>query len=333
MGIKVNPAAWTSAAFAMPTTVVDEHLRRASGQQLKVLLYALRHNGVALEEAQLAEGTGLSIEDVKDAAQYWIETGFLFRDGTAPAPVETTTTSSPKPAAKEVVELPQTVPSHDEVAARALEDPNIRGLFNEAQAKLGRTIGYSNQAKLLMMVDEYGLPPEVILTIIEYAVRHGKTSMSYISAVGKNWASEGVDSLEAAMDKLEQMDRSDRLWKEFQGSFTQDAPKYSDSRAAFVRKWRLEYKQSPELIHYAYEKMINQINKVNFSYMDKILESWHNDGLNSPVDVLQSEKKTGKSTAGKKSAPKNVSYDSEQYRKKAKGPIKYEPKNRDPDNQ
>ena len=36
MGIRVNPDEW-GAVFAVPSSVADEHLRRASGQQLKVL--------------------------------------------------------------------------------------------------------------------------------------------------------------------------------------------------------------------------------------------------------------------------------------------------------
>lgn len=336
MALKVNPAVYASAAFVLPAAVVDEHLRRAGGQQLKVLLFMLRHGGEPLSEEAVSAGTGLSVPDVKDAAQYWVETGFLTRDGAPAAPLKTAPAApavsgqKDRPS-KSVADLPETVPSYEEVAARTKESAEICGLFQEAQAKLGRTIGYSNQAKLLMMVDDYGLPPEVILTIIEYAAAHGKANMSYIVAVGRNWAADGIDSLEQAMGKLEQMERADKLWKEFENSFTRDKPRYTEARAAYVRKWREGNKQSLELIHYAYEEMINQIDKVSYKYWDSILTRWHDEGLKKPADVLQDAKNRAgrnKASGTKAAAPKNASYDAGEYRRKAQGPVKYEPKNR-----
>ena len=44
MSIKINLGAWNSI-FAIPTDVVDKHLKLASGISLKVLLYILRHSG------------------------------------------------------------------------------------------------------------------------------------------------------------------------------------------------------------------------------------------------------------------------------------------------
>lgn len=318
MAIQVNPSVWNSV-FAVPTAVTDEHLRRASGQQLKVLLYVLRHNGENPDNAAIAKGTGLSAEDASDALCYWVETGFLYRDGTKP--VQTVSQAIESPKKTELVDVPDVLPTYDQVTARTLESPELQGLFNEAQIKLGKTIGYDTQSKLLMMMDSYGLPPEVILTIIEYSVSHGKSSMAYICKVGKNWAEDGIDDLEKAEERLQKLADQEKLWKQFAAMIPGEKPRYTKSRMDHLRKWHDEFHQSLELICYAYEEMINNINKLNFNYLDKMLTNWHEKKLETPVEVMQ-EKKAAPSPGapGRKSQP---SYDTNLFKKKATGPIAY----------
>lgn len=316
MGYKLNPDLWNSV-LVVPTSVVDEHLRRVSGQQLKALLYLLRWNGQSPSTEQMAKDIGLSVEDTKDALSYWVETGYLYQDGDAPAPLTTAKEEVP------LTDIPDVAPTHETVAARILESPEIKELFNEAQLRLGKTIGYDTQAKLLMMIDSYGLPPEVILTIIEYSVSHGKNSIAYICKVGKNWAEDGIDTLEAAEERLRSLDQAEKLWKDFASQFAVDAPKATTSRVNFLKKWRLTWQQSNDLIFYAYEQMINNINKINFNYLDKILENWYSHGWQTPQDVLQQEKPGKPEVSRKTASQKTVSYDSDAYKKKARGPIEY----------
>ena len=328
MALKLNIEVWNSM-FAIPTGIADEHLRRVNGQQLKVILYLLRHNGENLTVQALAEGLGMDQADAKDAMQYWVEAGYVYEDGKQPKPM-TSVTAAPAVHAipseqKVLVEVPDVLPTHEQIAARTLEDPVIAGFFNEVQAKLGKTIGYDTQAKFLMMMDSYGLPPEVILTIVEYAIAHGKTGISYIAKVGKNWAENGIDTLEKAAERLQALDNTEKMWREFHSMFTVNPPQYTDKRCAFLRKWRLDWKLSNELIYFGYEEMVNNINKVQFNYLDKILENWHAQGIKTPQEALQAKKK-GPAAGQNQSAAKNTSYDSDAYKKKARGPIEYKRK-------
>ena len=364
MSIRVAPEL-LGRVFFVPKSIVDEHLAYVNGQQLKVLLYVLRHTGEDLEVQDLAGGLAMSAADVSDALQYWLTTGVLQRDdvpggvtvqpATPPAasgPVPYTRggtagagTTSPAPAPAQrtapqqpLLDVPDIVPTYETVAARLLEDPALKAMFQEVQALMGKTIGYDTQAKFIMMHDTYGLPPEVILTIVDYSVKKGK-GIGYMCKVGKNWAEEGVTTLEDANEKLEKIANTDRAWAEFTGLFSKDAPKATDNRLAYVRKWRFTFGQSSELIYYAYETMVEAIDKVNFNYMDKILTRWNEEGLRTPQEVLAAEK--GEAPAAGKAArgtsPKGkrntkiagnhtASYDSDAYREKAQGPIQYKRK-------
>lgn len=327
MKVKVNSAVWGSI-FAVPTCIADDHIKMAGGQQLKVLLFVLRHHNEDIDTKDIASGVGLTESDVKDALGYWIETGIVSLDGETPKKIKL----APKDAEKkeELHALPDVVPTYEQVASRLLEDKNLKDLFFEVQLKLGRTIGYGDQAKLLMMHDYYGLPVEVILTVVEYCVSINKASMSYIGKVAKNWGENEITTLEAADAKLRELRDDERLWKKFASMFTVDPPKYTDIRFSLLKKWYSVNKQSLELIYYAYELMIERINKVDFRYMDRILESWKEKGLRKPQEVIQAESKrtdnlNKPSPSGKRS--KNTSYDSDKVKEKAQAPIEYKRRN------
>lgn len=378
MSIQVAPGAW-GQVFAVPADVVDQHIRLASGQQLKVLLYVLRHNGEGLEVRNIADGLGMPADDVADAMQYWLTTGFLERSGNgagsvgqkttagAQAAGATTDTASGAPVpfrrkaegvaesadeqpgkspqkAKTHLETPDIVPTYETVTARLVEDSNIKDLFNEAQNIMGKTIGYDTQAKLLMMYDTYGLPTEVVLTIVEYSSRH-KKGIAYMCKMAKNWADEGIVTFDDAMEKIQQLESVEQTWQEFTRMFTADPPRRTEERAAYLRKWRNTMGISLELIFYAYEYTIEHIEKINFKYMDKTLTGWLEDGLRTPQDVLQARTGEGTGTSGNGSAAgtgagtrpastRNTnrklagnnhapSYNSDQYREKAQQDIVY----------
>ena len=76
MDISLNLGAW-NAVFAVPACLVDQHLKLAGAVQIKALLWILRHAGEPLSLDDLAAALGLPVADVKDALQYWIETGLL----------------------------------------------------------------------------------------------------------------------------------------------------------------------------------------------------------------------------------------------------------------
>ncbi len=346
MNYSISPSAWSSA-FAVPAQLVDKHIKIASGQQLKVFLWLLRHNADGCDVEQLADGVGMSVADATDNMQYWIEAGLVLKDNVV---VNSSVNAEPKPKVKEekiepnepkkkeilkeepksvqLLSLPDITPTHEQVAKRVLESPELKYLYLEAQEKLGKTIGYDTQAKLLMIHDHYGLPVEIILTIIEYAVLQGKTSMAYISKVSKDWGEREINTLEKADEQLKRLCEDEKRWKSFCSMFSVDPPKYTDKRNQYIKKWNKELGFSLEMIYTAYEETLNNIDKVNFTYTDTILNNWHSQNIKTPSDLAQAKSDRIKKFAGKKqgaakTGTENASYDLEKFREKARGPIEY----------
>ena len=118
--------------------------------------------------------------------------------------------AAPKPPVK-LLSRPQKA-DNAFVARRMLESDEIRFLMEEAQQILGRLINNGESATLLMLHDDYGLPVDVIIMLIQYAVGIGKGNLRYIEKVAINWADEEIFTHEQAEAKLRLLDERQQAW-------------------------------------------------------------------------------------------------------------------------
>lgn len=317
MNYKINPLAFTGI-FAVPTAVVDDNLRLASALQLKTLLYMLRHaTDAAVTLSDIAKATGYDEADIDDALIFWAERGLLVKGDSAVLPPvtapkqETKPVAAPAPAAapavpvKRVEEIPVTKPSHEQVAARLQESEQLRLLFAEAQNILGKTVGYDGQSTLIMMHDSYGLPVEVILMAIEYNKNKGKTGFAAISKTGREWSELEIDSIEGAIEYIEQHTVVDEAWHKLRSmtEITNKNPTQKQKR--LLNAWIKEYGFDTDMIYFAYEEAIDNTGKASFEYMDKVLSSWYKNAVKTPQDI-QREKMKWQQQKSKAAGAKNV---------------------------
>lgn len=335
MEFKVNPASFTGI-FPVPTAVVDENIRLASVVQLKVILYLLRHGSVKqVTVKDISDALFLDSQDVADALLFWYERGIVIKDGDAPAPVvqsastekeETKIELTPIKPKKEVQDIPISRPSHEQIAVRCKECEDISVLFREAQGALGKTIGYDGQSVLIMMYDSYGLPVEVILMAIEYAVSQGKASFSNIARIGKKWSELEIDSLEGAMEYIEEHNVVNEVWNKLRllTDITNKRP--TSKQFGYLTAWVKEYGYDANMIFYAYEECVDRTGKMSMPYMDKIITSWYKNGVKTPLDIAEERKRwqeSHKKASGKKEKEKpqheqrEASYDINRFMQKS----------------
>lgn len=95
----VNLGCWGSI-FAVPTEVVDKHLKIAGSAQLKVLLYILRHSADGFSDEDIASALNMDAFDVKDCIEFWTSFGVIKVEHGVIEPVEIRREPpKPKPAA------------------------------------------------------------------------------------------------------------------------------------------------------------------------------------------------------------------------------------------
>ena len=338
MGYKFNPYC-LGEAFMVPARVVDKHIKLAGATQLKALLWIMRHLTDKIDIDKLSAAIGQKRADTVDALHYWVENGVLIDDESvseqigassgketsSPDTMETKAPNDRPPALtpahesavkKTLADLPESKPTSEQIIARANEAADIRFLFKEAQSKMGRTIGYEGQCMLLMMHDQYGLPVEVILMIIEYCVSVGKVSNSYIAKIGKDWGEREIDTIEKADDQISRLRTGDKLWREFSSLAGLVNSRPTPKQMPYIKCWGTELGFDAEMIYLAYEQMANHCKNFSLSYIDKVLKAWHTAGIKTPADVEQAESARAAKNDNKPKS-KNASYDLDELKRHA----------------
>ena len=309
--------------FSVPEKIVDEYLRFASGDQIKVLLAALR--SPSCDEENISKITKLGADEVAECLKFWELMGVIGRDDSAsgpPAEVKETPVKyvpgqkraqeETKPAAVLPDMSEYTRPSPEEIAARLEESAEIRGLFRELQIKLGRTIGYDGQCTFLRLCDNYGLPAEVIYMLVDYCANNGKSGYSYIEKAGRSWAEQEIDTVEKAGEKISRLDKVNAFWSRFSVEQGLKNAKPTASQAKFIETWLGEYGMSFDMICRAYEQTVEKTGKIEFRYMDKILANWHSSGYKDISDVERAEKARREASA---KPAGGASYDLDKFKK------------------
>lgn len=310
MSYKLNHNPYDSI-FAVPSKIVDEHIKFTSVSQLRTLLWIFRHNAEPIEPAKISAEINCNLNDVSDALVALCQWGILTCDNQKIEPV-------PPPAEnikpkKEFESLTAVKPTNEQVIKRCKESPEIKNMFNDIQVLLNKTIGYDSQAILIMMHDHYGLPTEVIYMLVDYCKSIGKYGFSYIASVGRDWGEKEIDTIEKADEQIKILNQCNGLWKEFAQMAGIQNPKPSSSQSAYLRQWSQEMKFNIEMIYLAYEEMLNHSSRISFPYMNKILANWHSKGLKTPDDV-EKDKLNYKMSKEKDDKP---SFDTEEFESRA----------------
>lgn len=353
MSYQINLGEWNSV-FAVPSSLVDKHMRLAGAVQLKVLLWVLRHAGEEFPVEKLAAAVGASPADTRDAMQYWVATGLLRETETGLAPPtaevpakadleipaeepKTTPQTEPQTAEKqeearpvrlvsampqpEVQPEPKPVPEKQPprripkpdgvfVAQRINESKEIGFLMQEAQLILGRPISPGLSSSLLFIHDDYGLPVDVIVMLLQYVKKKGRDNTNYIESVAKGWASDGIFDLQAAEQKLRQLDEAEQAWHQVETALRIPRRSPSSREEQFARRWLLEWGFSEEMLREAYDRCVDSTGRMNLSYINRILERWHKAGISTPQQAAM-EQTTRPAPA--KTQGKETSFDLDEY--------------------
>ena len=290
---------WSRDCFAevmaLPAAVADSQLCMASKLQFKVLLWFARHSGGPVDMQACAKAINEDPKECEDAFRYWIRCGILCErepasDGAvkaAPAvsaeaaPAPTGYTENPPPAA--VNPRPAAVkPQLDEVVKRQKNSPKFAELLDTVSARLGRPLSGGDMETLLYLFDTCGLPAEVIIMIVGWAVSHDKNNLRYIEKMALDWCDRGITTIHAAEAQLCLMERRQKAVEQLEAALDIALPRPTAVQAGAADRWFYEWNCSPSLLREAYARTLEKTGKFQTGYMDRILEGWHRDGITDP---------------------------------------------------
>lgn len=283
------------SVFAVPNSVVDNFIKLANEASVKVLLYMLRNNDREHSSESLASALNISANQVEEAFVFWENANIFSKSEPVNTPPAQPTSTQVSP--QKIVQKPDRRSyniSPSEIAERIESSEDVKNLFLMAEQTFGRPLNHTEHRSFIWMHDNLGLSTEVILMITAYCVSIQKTGIDYMSTIAEDWAKREINTLELAQDEIKCLEEKATFDGNIRRIFELNR-KPTPKQQQMVESWK-EKGYSLELIEYAYEKCIEQINKLSFPYINKILENWYSQGLitRSQVDSesnLRSEKK------------------------------------------
>lgn len=344
MDYKLNLGAWGNV-FAVPSCVVDNYIKLASGTSLKVLLYALRSADKGLCAKEIADALGLPEDDVADALTFWVQMGLFAQDGNvlSPAvqqaqpvvpkailavhrePVAANTKAEQAPLQSNVTRVSpdkSAVLSASDIAARLGQSEELSFLFRSVEQSFSRPLNHTEQRSLLSLHDWAGLPVDVILMAIEYCQSIDRMSIRSIETVATKWADMGINTHERAEVLIKELKQQNDVHRQIKATFGINRTLTPKERA-FLDKWVTEYGFGFALIQLAYERTADNTGKLSFAYMNTILEAWHTKGIHTVEQANEEGNAYKRQTAVLQQAAANPSYNLDEFDKLG---LKYTPK-------
>ena len=176
-------------------------------------------------------------------------------------------------------------------------DASFRGLYGEIQRLLGRNLNTEELTSLLGFVRYLNMPEEVIQMRVCYckdrARRRGSHRNPSLRAIEKEayaWAERGIDSIEEASAFIQAQNvRSSRL-AQLMEVLQIRGRNLTAAEERYAQSW-LEMGFENEAISIAYERTCLNTGGLNWAYMNKILQRWHEAGLHTAQAVRSGDKK------------------------------------------
>ncbi len=265
-----------------------------SGDAALVYIYIL-HSGGRFEPDDCALHTGRSFAQVEAAMDVLARLGLVSAGKDA--------AHSPRP---EEAEPPQY--TADDIKREMENGDAFPQLVGEVQSALGRLLSTDDLKRLFSIYDYNGLPPEVILTLVNHCAEEVKRrsgsgrapTMKYIEKNAFIWEAEGIFSIEAAETFIKRMDERRGIYADFSAAIGIRDRQLSTTERKYVDAWAaLGF--TAEAAALAYDRTVTKTGRMNWRYMDSIMMSWHNRGLHAAAEI-EKEDPYGKRPEGQRSA-------------------------------
>lgn len=303
---QINPQ-YYNKIFALPTLVVDRYLSSVCGYYLKVLLYLYRHSDESVPDKKvLADVLSLSADDVYEALEFWKREGMLIsaEDGQpasaniaeSKAIADSAAKKSTSVSVKIISDRPPAL-SSGEIAERIRQNDQLKFVFSKAEQLFGRPLTTNEQRSVISMVEWMNLPIDVVLMIFEFCKSMDKKSIRYIEKVAASWCDLGITTHELAEQYITEALRFNEEQKAVRECCGIHNRNLTSNEKKFIEVWFNEYHFTIDMIRLAFEKTADNIGKISFSYMNKILKQWHELDITTP----EMAKKEPVSSKGKQS--------------------------------
>ncbi len=291
------------AWFLVPSSV-SKHLKEATAPELRVLLSLLSQGRDATEQS-VCDALGITPGELSACVETWLSRGVLSMEGrfvvlTQPLIDLAKPATAPKTA-------PRRPAYQMELVWQELEQkPSLRSALRTAQTILNREFAQTEYEVLYSLYDYYGLPPETILLLMGHCAAMGRTSCKAIEELAAEWHRRAITTPEEAAAYIEDDNRRREAQAVVRRLFGLGSRTLTPKEKDCIARWTGDFHYGEPMLEAAYNRCVDIIGKLSFSYIDKILTGWHVKGI-ATVEQALSEQPPPRRSPRKKPAPDTAS--------------------------
>ena len=178
-------------------------------------------------------------------------------------------------------------------------DPSFRQLYGEIQLRLGRQLNTEELKVILSLVRYLGIPADVICVLVTYcqerARRKGNIRPPSLRTIEKEayaWAERGIDTMEEAAAFIQAQNVYHSRLSALCRLLQIRGRVLTAAEEKYAKAW-LDMGFSDDAITMAYERTCLNTGSLNWAYMNKILQRWHEAGFHTAADIRAGDRKTG----------------------------------------
>ena len=178
-------------------------------------------------------------------------------------------------------------------------DPEFVRLKEEVQRLLGKGMNIEELKILLGFVRYLGMTPDVISVLVSYCKERSRRkgllrnpSLRTIEKEAYAWAERGIDTVEEAVAFIQAQNvRNSRLSRLMQ-ILQIRGRNLTAAEERYAQSW-LDLGLEEEMLTMAYERTCLNTGGLNWAYMNKIIQRWHQQGLRTAEAVRSGDQKGG----------------------------------------
>lgn len=269
---------------SISSAIADKLISAHDGDVALLYIYMARRGGHDLDAA--ARDLCRTMSEISAAAEKLQRMG-LMPDGAAPA----------KAAAKEEkLPPPDEIPQYrsEDIVRRCKENGEFAVVVAEAQTALTHTLSSVEMKTLFGIYDYLALPPEVIMMLINYCVARcreqstpdhpRRPSMRNIEKEAYNWVHQEILTLDQAEEYIRrQRERRDALGRA-KAAVGVHGRELTPTETKYLSAW-LDMGFEEDALAIGYDRTVTNTGALKWSYMNKIMQSWHEKGLHSAEEI------------------------------------------------
>ncbi len=299
---------------------IDEYMTSANGDYVKIYLYLLRCMNMSdchCSVTEMADRFDYTENDIRRALNYWEKMNLIKLEYDSNGLLNgicLIDSSNLKHSTKKADSALSEVKESKEETSSAKKDSSLKKDYAIADLEnfkqnsevatflfcaeqyIGKPLSLTDIRTIYYWYDALGFPCDVIEYLVELSVSKGKKTLRYMDKIALAWHEKGVRTLDDAKRISSSESNAAFAVMRYLGI---NGRNLIDSELKLIDKWVGKYGFTLDIVEEACRRTVSATSKPSFEYTDRILTSWHDEGVKHFDDIKKADE-TFKASKAKK---------------------------------